>query len=185
MQCLKKYDFYRRIKHQQDAASTWLILYPTFSMKNYSEEIESRMGRLYQSLSEKDRRRYAAIEAVKLGYGGLKYIANLFIIDPKTIRHGLADLQAPDELASKLIRKKGGGRNRKTSEIAKQWSLVQNPAFWVSRASEVLSFEQWNFNVLGAPPRCADVKRFFSKAMHMIRKSHFAIDGVQDLSFAD
>ena len=30
------------------------------------------MQRYYQSLSEKDRRRYAAVEALKLGWGGKK-----------------------------------------------------------------------------------------------------------------
>jgi hypothetical protein len=37
----------------------------------YPAPIEAQMQRYYQSLSEKDRRRYAAVEAVKLGYGGL------------------------------------------------------------------------------------------------------------------
>ncbi|MFM7715696.1 MAG: hypothetical protein ACKO7A_24225, partial [Microcystis sp.] len=35
-------------------------------------EIETQMQRFYQSLSEKDSRRYAAIEALKLGYGGIR-----------------------------------------------------------------------------------------------------------------
>ncbi|NJK53099.1 MAG: hypothetical protein HC936_10315 [Leptolyngbyaceae cyanobacterium SU_3_3] len=39
-------------------------------MQPYPAQIEAQMQRCYQSLSEKDRRRYAAIEAVKLGYGG-------------------------------------------------------------------------------------------------------------------
>jgi hypothetical protein len=40
----------------------------------YSEEIESEMLKFYQSLNEKDKRRYAAIEAKKLGHGGIKYM---------------------------------------------------------------------------------------------------------------
>ena len=39
-------------------------------MDAYSLEIEHTMQRYYHSLSEKDRRRYAAIEAIKLGHGG-------------------------------------------------------------------------------------------------------------------
>ncbi|MCA1837503.1 MAG: hypothetical protein LC674_01595, partial [Actinobacteria bacterium] len=38
----------------------------------------------YQSLSEKDRRRFAAIEAIKLGHGGIRYIANVLGCDPHT-----------------------------------------------------------------------------------------------------
>ena len=37
----------------------------------YSGEIEQAMRILYASLSERDRRRYAAIEAAKLGHGGI------------------------------------------------------------------------------------------------------------------
>jgi hypothetical protein len=41
----------------------------------YCEEIESEMVKFYISLSEKDKRRYAAIEAKKMGHGGIKYIS--------------------------------------------------------------------------------------------------------------
>ena len=36
-------------------------------MNSYPSKVEEQMQRLYNSLSEKDCRRYAAIEAVKLG----------------------------------------------------------------------------------------------------------------------
>ena len=42
----------------------------------YSPEIEHSMRMFHDSLSEKDRRRYAAIEAAKLGHGGIEYIAD-------------------------------------------------------------------------------------------------------------
>jgi hypothetical protein len=47
------------------------------------------MQRYYRSLSEKDRRRYAGIEAMKLGHGGIRYISELFGCDYRTdkIRH--------------------------------------------------------------------------------------------------
>ena len=41
----------------------------------YERVVEERMQGFYQTLSEKDRRRYAAIEARKLGRGGVSYIA--------------------------------------------------------------------------------------------------------------
>jgi hypothetical protein len=73
----------------------------------YSPEIEHSMRMFYDSLSEKDRRRYAAIEAAKLGHGGIEYVATLLDCDPKTIRQGQHDLdQLPDELG-KRVRKKG------------------------------------------------------------------------------
>jgi hypothetical protein len=38
----------------------------------YSEKIEKQMKAYFDSLNEKDRRGYAAIEAMKLGHGGQK-----------------------------------------------------------------------------------------------------------------
>ena len=46
-------------------------------MDAYAPEIERVMKRLYDSLGEKDRRRYAAVEATKLGHGGIEYIAQI------------------------------------------------------------------------------------------------------------
>ena len=43
-------------------------------MNPYRAEVEQQMQQFYNSLSEKDRRRYAAIEAVKLAYGNDSYI---------------------------------------------------------------------------------------------------------------
>jgi hypothetical protein len=58
------------------------------------------MLRLYKSLNEKDRRRYAAIEAAKLGWGGISYIRNLFGCDYYTIRLGLSELDGPRGIES-------------------------------------------------------------------------------------
>ena len=81
-------------------------------MEGYAAEIEQKMQRFFGWLSEKDRRRYAALEAAKLGHGGVDYIARLFVCDPKTIRQGLRDLEANEDEAAGRIRKKGGGAHR-------------------------------------------------------------------------
>ena len=62
-------------------------------MDAYAPEIERVMKRLFDSLGEKDRRRYAAVEATKLGHGGVEYVAHLLGCDPKTIRLGLGELE--------------------------------------------------------------------------------------------
>ena len=46
-------------------------------MEAYSVDVEAKMKRLFDWLSEKDRRRYAAVEAAKLGHGGIDYISRL------------------------------------------------------------------------------------------------------------
>ena len=80
-------------------------------MDGYSAKVEQQMSRLYRSLDERDRRRYAAVEAEKLGHGGLEYVSRLFGCDPKTIRRGMAELESEDELESERQRKKGVAGN--------------------------------------------------------------------------
>ena len=79
-------------------------------MIGYASDIELKMKRLFSTLSEKDARRYAAIEAIKLGHGGTQYISKLFGIDPKTVRRGLDELELTQDPAGNRIRKEGGGR---------------------------------------------------------------------------
>ena len=76
-------------------------------MVGYPAGIERLMKRLFDSLREGDRRRYAAIEAAKLGHGGIEYISTVLGCDPKTIRQGLGELEGEDELDTVRSRKKG------------------------------------------------------------------------------
>ena len=77
-------------------------------MRGYSAAVERHMVKLYESLSEKDRRRYAAVEAEKLGHGGVQYIADLFGCDVHTIHQGAQDVeQLPTDEAEGRVRKKG------------------------------------------------------------------------------
>ena len=74
----------------------------------YSSTVEHHMLMLYESLSEKDRRRYAAVEAEKLGHGGTKYISDLFGCDEATVLQGQKDVQQlPRDPAAGRVRKKG------------------------------------------------------------------------------
>jgi len=77
---------------------------------DYTDELKNNMRGLYDSLSEKDRRRYAAIEAKKLGHGGIVYIATLFSCMERTVRKGLSDLDNDKCMQQQSIRIKGGGR---------------------------------------------------------------------------
>jgi hypothetical protein len=80
-------------------------------MEAFPPGVERMMQRLYRSLRENDRRRYAAIEAAKLGHGGIEYIAHVLGCDAKTIRQGMAELEAADELDVERVRKKGAAAN--------------------------------------------------------------------------
>ena len=78
-------------------------------MAIYDKSIELKMQRLFLMLSEKDRRRYAGIEAAKLGHGGIEYVSGLFDMDPKTVRRGLVELEVSEDPAPSRIRKKRCG----------------------------------------------------------------------------
>jgi hypothetical protein len=78
-------------------------------METYPQKVRQHMKVFFESLSEKDRRRYAAVEAEKLGHGGVEYISRILGCDEKTIRHGRNDIeQLPEDEAEDRIRKKGG-----------------------------------------------------------------------------
>ena len=84
----------------------------------YTPEIENLIKSTYSQLSEKDRRTYAAIEALKLPRGGIAYIARLVGCSRNTIIRGINDLSSPAKKSDtdNRIRRKGAGR-KPTIEI--------------------------------------------------------------------
>ncbi len=76
-------------------------------MSHYSAAVAIQMIRFYRSLNERDRRRYAAVEVVKLGHGGLAFISQLLDCDAKTINRGITELKSEEPLNETGQRKKG------------------------------------------------------------------------------
>lgn len=75
---------------------------------------EKRMRDFAQTLSEKDRRRFAAIEAVQRGFGGSVYIAGVLGCSTKTIERGIKELdQLQDDPAAGRVRRPGAGRKKR------------------------------------------------------------------------
>jgi len=81
-------------------------------MPAYSPEIAQAMPKYYATLSEKDQRRYAAIEALKLPRAEHRYIAQVLGCSLKTVRRGRADLAALPAAPQyePAVRQPGGGR---------------------------------------------------------------------------
>jgi hypothetical protein len=63
--------------------------------------------RSYQSLSEQDRRRYAAIAVINLGYGKPAYIRQLFGYHHQTLALGIAELDDETALEQEKMRQVG------------------------------------------------------------------------------
>src|SRR5674536_355579 len=58
----------------------------------YSEEIEKQMKAYFDTLNEKDRKGYAAIEAIKLGHGGQNYISSVPGCHFQTVMAGINEI---------------------------------------------------------------------------------------------
>ncbi len=84
---------------------------------SYDVSIEVSMSFLYQTLSEKDRRLYAAIEAFKLGYGGISYISRILKCDRNTIYRGIWEMNNPEETQKNKERANGAGRKKSIDNI--------------------------------------------------------------------
>lgn len=76
-------------------------------VRPFGEETEEHMRDFFQSLNEKDRRRYAGLEAMKLGHGGVSYMSEILGCDRKTVCKGIEEILDPPELEPSRIRKKG------------------------------------------------------------------------------
>jgi hypothetical protein len=76
-------------------------------MKPYPPKTEEAMRTLFDALSERERRHYAAVEAIKLGRGGSRYLAQVLGCDEKTIRRGKQELADPAKMPPGRSRKKG------------------------------------------------------------------------------
>jgi len=62
-------------------------------LQPYDQDTLDYMVLFFENLSEKDKRHYAAVEAKKLGHGGIEFVAKLFKISIRTIVRGLDDLE--------------------------------------------------------------------------------------------
>lgn len=67
----------------------------------------------FNHLSESDKRLYAGVESMRLGYYGVDEIAKKFNIHKHTVRRGQKELLSENLLSRDRIRKIGGGRKKK------------------------------------------------------------------------
>ena len=80
----------------------------------WDSSVEKNVRDFYETLSEKDRRRFAAVQARQLGHGGVKYIAEVVGCSRRTIERGLAELdKLPHDPAAGHVRRPGAGRKKK------------------------------------------------------------------------
>lgn len=74
-----------------------------------AHELKAAIILFFSTLDEKQRRLYAGLEALKLGYGGDKRIASLLEVDVHTVSKGRQQLLTRD-FPKDGVRSKGGGK---------------------------------------------------------------------------
>lgn len=77
--------------------------------QEYSDEARAAIVIFLSTLDEKERRLYAGVEAIKYGFGGDQWIADLLGMHPQTVARGRTELLS-GEVEGQRTRKKGGGR---------------------------------------------------------------------------
>jgi hypothetical protein len=83
------------------------------------ETLKRKFERVSPELDERGRRRWAASEALELGYGGIKAVAQASGLNERTIRRGCAEFRQGKETAGpggRSIRQPGGGRQSLESQ---------------------------------------------------------------------
>jgi hypothetical protein len=80
----------------------------------YGEEFLAKQVSYYESLPEKQRRHYLAMEYERLGVGSQRYVARVFGCARQTIRKGVRELTENNyEADYSQQRVAGGGRKKK------------------------------------------------------------------------
>jgi len=81
--------------------------------EDFNYDIDKHEKFFYSQLSERVRRQYAGLEAMKHGYNGVAVVSYKFGISRHTVRKGKTDLLEQIVPPSGKIRQKGGGRKKK------------------------------------------------------------------------
>ena len=82
------------------------------------DELKASMVLFLSTLNEKQRRLYAGLESLKLGYGGDQRIADFVGLDAHTVAKGRRELEQHD-VDVERIRRAGGGRKKAEKKLRK------------------------------------------------------------------
>jgi transposase len=81
--------------------------------EDFKYDMDKHEKFFYAQLSEQQRRLFAALKAMEIGYYGVKEVSEKFNISIQTVRRGKKELLLQTVPPAKKIRRKGGGRKKK------------------------------------------------------------------------
>ena len=91
----------------------------------YQAVHEAAMRLYCRSLPEDHRRRYAAIEALKIGYGGVAYVSRVLGLSRRTIYTGIRELEQMTNDDPDHPQRPSGDACRSLREPADSWRMTQ------------------------------------------------------------
>jgi hypothetical protein len=81
--------------------------------KDFIYDLEKHERFFYSQLSERGKRQYAGLEAMRQGYNGVDSVSKRLHIHKHTVRKGKKELLEQIVPPANKIRQKGGGRKKK------------------------------------------------------------------------
>jgi len=90
----------------QQSAASLIVTNPDLA----TDEAKALLVLFCSMLNEKQRRWYAGLESLKLGYGGDAHIASILGMDPHTVAKGRREMMEADLTATDRLRSPGAGR---------------------------------------------------------------------------
>jgi len=148
--------------------------------------IENKFQGLSDELSERARRRWAAVEAVSLGRGGISVVSAATGLAHSTIRRGIRELASRDMPPTERQRRKGAGRPRAEvvdpSVRAALERLVepesrgdpQSPLRWTCKSTRRLAKE---LTAQGHPVGPTTVRQLLKKAGYSLQSNRKTREG--------
>lgn len=101
-------------------------------------EIDEHETFFYSQLSERGKRQYAGLEAMKIGYNGVEIVSRRLDIHKHTVRKGKKELLTKTVLPTNKIRQKGGGRKKNSCCKGIDWNPVTRSFLFYCRQSNGL-----------------------------------------------
>lgn len=117
------------------------------------QSIHRKYAAVLMDLDERGTRRWAAAEAMSLGWGGIAAVAKATGLARSTIQIGIAELKAPQTLSPGRQRRPGGGRKSREKEQPKLRRALErlvesgtrgdpmSPLRWTIKSTRVLARE--------------------------------------------
>lgn len=152
------------------------------------EMIHKKYTVILADLDERACRRWAAAEAIAIGYGGITTVAMATGLSDRTIRNGIRELNSKNPVSSDRQRSVGGGRKKREAEqpklIAELEKLVnsstrgdpQSPLRWTCKSTYTLARE---LNRKGFSVSSTKVGQILKSKGYSLQSNRKTIEGKQ------